>query len=213
MLRASLRIHWLLASLACGWFAQTAAADHHCQTIAAARASAVGSTVSISGEVTVPTGAFDSGFAIQQGQAGIYVLDSGTEHYALGEQVTVDGVLVDSTGLLAVQPNTIRRSIGHEVIHARHRSTGAVGEASEGQLLRLKGKLIGDPVDDSPYGWKLTLDDGSGPIQVFLYPGTGITNVGLTAGSPLTVTCFSSQYDTHYECDPRTPDDLKLSQH
>ena len=90
------------------------------------------------------------------------------------------------------------------------RNTGDVGENTEGQLLNLRGTIIGDLVDDSPYGYKLVLDDGSGPIQVFIYPGTGIPTEGPEDGALLRVTCFSNQYATHYECDPRTPADLAL---
>ena len=85
-----------------------------------------------------------------------------------------------------------------------------MGEATEGKLLELHGALVGDPVDDSPYGYKLTLDDGSGPIQVFLYPGSGIAPTGLTAGLEVSVICFSNQYDVQYECDPRVAADITM---
>jgi hypothetical protein len=53
------------------------------------------------------------------------------------------------------------------------RATGAVGEASEGRLLRLAGTMVGDVVDDVPFGLKLEIDDGSGPIQLFIIPAPG----------------------------------------
>ena len=181
--------------------------------IADVRRAPLGTTVTVEGTVTVPTGAFDAGFAVQQADAGIYVLDSLGQSFALGARIKVTGVLVDSFGLLAIQP-TAARSIGcGKPIEPEHRSTGAVGESTEGQVLKLRGTMHGPLVDDSPYGFKLDIDDGSGPIQVFLYPGTGIETGGLLDGAEIAVVCFSNQYDVTYECDPRAPADLRVGRH
>ena len=179
-------------------------------TIAAARAEPLGATVTVIGTVTVPTGAFDNGIAIQQNGAGIYVLDSFGASFAIGTELEITGVLVDSTGLLAIQPSSIQPRGRGRRIEPECRATGAVGERTEGQLLRLTGTMRGALVDDSPYGFKLDIDDGSGPIQVFLYPGTGIPTTGLVDGRRLSVVCFSNQYETEYECDPRSPADVRF---
>jgi len=179
-------------------------------TIAAARRAPLGTTVTVSGTVTVPTNAFDTGFAIQQGEAGIYVSDSFDETFAIGTKVRVTGVLVDSSGLLAIQPSVIEDGGAGEHVEPQCRATGAVGERTEGRLLKLSGTMQGALVDDSPYGFKLDLDDGSGPVQVFLYPGAGVSTAGLVAGARLSVVCFSSQYETTYECDPPAADDLAV---
>src|SRR5262249_11278996 len=57
--------------------------------IGKARREALGTTVTVRGTVTVPTDAFDPGFAIQDGHAGIYVLDSGGVARELGDVVEV----------------------------------------------------------------------------------------------------------------------------
>ena len=182
----------------------------HGGSIAAARREPLGATVSVIGTVTVPTGAFDDGIALQQNDAGIYVLDSLGESFATGAELEITGVLVDSSGLLAIQPSSITRRGRGQRIEPECRATGAVGERTEGQLLRLSGTMRGPLVDDSPYGFKLDIDDGSGEVQVFLYPGTGISTAGLVDGRRLSVVCFSNQYEAEYECDPRSPADLKL---
>jgi hypothetical protein len=180
------------------------------EPIVTARHRALGSTVTVCGTVTVPTNAFDPGFAVQQGAAGIYVLDSGSASRALGDEVEITGTLVDSFGLLAIQPTAITaHGHGHHV-QPHPRSTGSVGEATEGRLLRLEGDMVGDLIDDGPFGFKLNIDDGSGPIQIFLFPGTGITTAGLHAGVSIEVVCFSNQFETTFECDPRQPGDLEI---
>ena len=140
-------------------------------------------------------------------------LDSLGEDFALGAKIKVTGVLVDSFGLLAIQPAAAHALGRGEHVEPEHRSTGSVGEESEGQLLKLRGTMRGPLVDDSPYGFKLDIDDGSGPIQVFLYPGTGIGTAGLVDGAELAVVCFSNQFDVTYECDPRGPADLRIGHH
>jgi hypothetical protein len=190
--------------------ARTVAARPGRDTIEGARREALGAAVTVTGTVTVPTNAFDAGFALQQEASGIYVLDSLGGSYALGARVEVSGILVDSSGLLAIQPTRIRAAGRGRPIEPACAATAAVGETTEGRLLRLHGAMRGALVDDSPYGFKLDVDDGSGPVQVFLYPGTGISTAGLVDGAELSVVCFSSQFETHYECDPREPGDLHI---
>src|SRR4051812_36752499 len=136
----------------------------HGGTIAAARREPLGASVTVIGTVTVPTGAFDNGIAVQQNDAGIYVLDSLGGSYATGSELEITGVLVDSSGLLAIQPTSIQSRGRGQRIEPECRATGAVGERTEGQLLRLSGTMRGALVDDGPYGFKLDIDDGSGQV-------------------------------------------------
>ncbi|HMG23095.1 MAG TPA: hypothetical protein VK607_17285 [Kofleriaceae bacterium] len=199
-------------SLAVAGVAATAAsaAPHHPERIAAARQRPLGSSVTVRGTVTVPSNAFDAGFAVQQGHAGIYVLDSLGVDREIGNDVEITGTLVDSFGLLAIQPTSITAHGDNDPIDPRHKKTGQVGESTEGQLLRLRGRMVGDLVDDSPFGFKLDIDDGSGPIQIFLFPGSGVSTAGLTAGAKIDVTCFSNQFEEFFECDPPTAADLSI---
>jgi hypothetical protein len=189
-----------------------ALADHgdRVEHIAKARREALGATVIVRGTVTVPSTAFDAGFAIQDGNAGIYVLDSAGAVRAVGAEVEVSGTLVDSFGLLAIQPTAVASLGNGKRVKAHKQRTGSVGEATEGRLLELDGTMVGDLVDDSPFGFKLDIDDGSGSIQIFLFPGTGISTAGLVAGASIHVVCFSNQFEAFFECDPRRPADLQV---
>jgi hypothetical protein len=207
--RHSLALVTTLALAAAGLGAP-AFAGHGVERIARARGAALGSTVTVRGTVSVPSNAFDPGFAIQDGHAGIYVLDSGGVARTLGAEVEVTGTLVESFGLLAIQPSAITaRGHGKQVKPRKHR-TGSVGEATEGRLLELHGVQVGEVFDDGPFGFIVHLDDGSGPVQLFLFPGTGISIDGLVDGASVDVVCFSSQFETHFECDPRSPADLEI---
>lgn len=200
-------------SLVAGAATATAAAPERPERperIEAARHRPLGTTVAVRGTVTVPSDAFDPGFAVQQGNAGIYVLDSLGAPRAIGDDVEITGTLVDSFGLLAIQPTSATTLGARDPVEAHHKKTGQVGEHTEGQLLHLRGRMVGDLVDDSPFGFKLDIDDGSGPIQIFLFPGTGISTAGLVDGARIDTACFSNQFDTIFECDPPTAADFAV---
>ena len=164
-----------LLALSFAAVASTAFAGHGAEHIAKARRQALGTTVTVRGTVSVPSDAFDPGFAIQDNAAGIYVLDSGSAPRALGDAVEVTGTLVDSFGLLAIQPTAITALGSGKQVKPHKEKTGRVGESTEGRLLELDGEMVGDVFDDSPFGFIVHIDDGSGPIQLFLFPGTGIS--------------------------------------
>lgn len=182
--------------------ASAGAAPPRVEPIAVARHRELGSVVSVIGSVTVPSGAFDGGFAIQGLAHGIYVVDSAGGERRIGDGVRVTGTLLDNFGLLSIQPTSIQFLFRAPPLLPRASKTGAVGETTEGRLLHLRGTMRGPLVDDSPYGHKLVVDDGSGPIQIFLYPGAGIGTAGLVDGAHIDTQCFSSEFETTYECDP-----------
>jgi RPA family protein len=86
-----------------------------------------------------------------------------------------------------------------------------VGEASEGQLVQVVGRITQAPENDLPYGYKLYVDDGSGAVVVFVNVETNIDAMALSAGAKVRVVGFSSQYKDHYEIDPRFPRDMRLA--
>lgn len=201
--------------------ATAAAKDHGHRpaelTIAEARAMPLGTVVSIEGTVTTPSGVFassyfDEGFAIQDETAGIFVSLPDTD---IGVQpprhVEVTGVLRDSSGLLVVAPATVKdaKVKGKDrPVQPTWVRTGSVGEATEGSLVRAVGAITQGPINDLPYGHKFVLDDGSGPITVFVNLGTNVDVQPLEVGQLVQVTGFSSQYVDHYEIDIRGPRDL-----
>ena len=184
--------------------------DQPCGSIAGAREQSLGTSVEVQGSVTVPPGAFDGGFAIQAEAAGIYVLDAAGASLHVGDVARVTGTLVDNSGLLAIQPASVKFLFSGQPVRPEHSATAAVGEATEARLLQLHGTMVGQLVDDSPFGFKLDIDDGSGPIQIFLYPGTGIPTDGLVEGASVDTVCFSNQFEATYECDPASPESFHV---
>jgi hypothetical protein len=184
--------------------------------IGAARGLPLGSTVTLKGTVTVPSGAFESGafkgFAMQDKTGGIYLSVPDDLGLHIRDQVEVTGQLADSFGLLiltASAGDVKPKGHGHPV-SAEAIATGALSEATEGRLLEIAG-VITEPVgNDLPFGYRLFVDDGSGAAQVFVYASTGIDVSGLQPGQMVRVVGFGGQFADHYELNPRMPGDIQV---
>jgi DNA/RNA endonuclease YhcR with UshA esterase domain len=184
--------------------------------IATARTLPLGTVVTVDGSATTPSGvyessSFDKGFAIQDRTAGIYVSVAVDKHITPRTQVRVTGELQDSFGqliLVVADPASIRTHGKGPKIHPQPVATGAVGEATEGSLVKVVATVTQAPVQDPPFGAFFHLDDGSGDLTIFVTTQTGIDLSGLAVGQTVRVTGLSSQFDTHYEILPRSPADL-----
>jgi DNA/RNA endonuclease YhcR with UshA esterase domain len=205
-------------SLAVLALAVTACGDNDVPSIADARRNATGTEVTVEGYVSVAPGAFvsalgDEGFAIQDDTAGVYIKVDEKQSFGLGTRVRVTGTLDEQDKLRIVKavPADISTLSGTKAVAAKAIGTGAVNEAVEGQLIQVSGPITKTFVDDSPYGYKLYIDDGSGEVQVFVHVSAGLDKAMLaafTAGQRLTVVGLAAQFDTTYEVAPRQPSDL-----
>jgi DNA/RNA endonuclease YhcR with UshA esterase domain len=179
--------------------------------IAAARQQAQGTTVTVMGLVTVPSGDFssssaDEGFAIQDQTAGIWVSVPKNPHLGTGSRVEVTGALGTSAGKLQIVATSVKPMPGR----ALRVATGQIGAATLGYVVTIEGTITQSVVDDLPYGYKLYVDDGTGAAQVYLNKSTDINPRApyLKTGQRIRVTGFGNQYNSTYEVDPRDRRDL-----
>jgi DNA/RNA endonuclease YhcR with UshA esterase domain len=184
-------------------------------SIVQARSLPLGTVVMIDGSVTVASGAFssstfDQGFAIQDRTGGIYVSVADNLGFAPRQQVRVRGQLAESFGLLILTNVTDIKAHGSgPKVQPLPVTTGAVGEATEGKLVRITGTITQPIVEDLPFGFIMFVNDGSGEVHSFVSASTGIDVSGLRPGQTLEITGFSGQFDDHSEVDPRVPSDIK----
>ena len=179
--------------------------------LARARELGPGATVLVEGIVSVPPGVFDGGFAIQDQTAGIWVLAPPDPLVLrIGQRVRIRGTLDESNGQLAIQPAAVGALGDRDPPVPRSVRTGALGEAHEGWLVQIRGVVTGEAVDDSPWGWKVRVDDGSGPALVFVDAETNVDVRRFRPGETVEVTGFAGQYDDHYEVIPRAQGDVKV---
>jgi len=183
--------------------------------IAKVRDLPLGTTVTIEGTVTVPSGLFasasleDQGFAVEDVTGGIYVRMATNLGIHKNQQVRVTGTLGKSFNILFLdaQPADIERLPGKPLLL----STGEVGTATEGLIISVAG-VITDIFDDGTFGVQFSVNDGSGDVAVFVHRSTGINPfeipfIGL--GKRVQVTGFSSRFADEVELQPRFPDDIR----
>src|SRR5215475_4967785 len=135
----------LITLITCG----TAFAAPPIISIAEARALPLGTVVTVDGSVTVPSGAFssstfDQGFAIQDHTGGIYVSVPDNLGFTFKQQVRVTGELADTVvpGLLVlINVTEIKAHGSGPKVQALPVATGAVGEATEGKLVKITGTI------------------------------------------------------------------------
>jgi DNA/RNA endonuclease YhcR with UshA esterase domain len=187
--------------------------------IGEARALAEGTMVTVEGYVTVAPGTFnsatsDQGFVIQDETGGVYVGLNDLLPYALDQKVRVTGKMsqVAQQTVLAAAKADISEVAGMTMtIMPADTKTGDVKEPVEGKLLKVAGKLTQAVMDDSPYGMKVYIDDGSGEIQVFVHLVAGkpvIDTSMLAMDQMITVVGVGAQYEMTYEVTPRKAEDL-----
>lgn len=189
-------------------------------SINGARTRDTGTPVTIEGAVTVAPGTFksameDDGFSVQDSSAGIYVKMAQKQPFGLGAKVRVTGTLDEQNKLriLKAEPAGVKQLHGTQQVSPKTVATGEVNESVEGQLVQVSGNVTKTFQDDSPYGYKLYIDDGSGEVQVFVHVSAGFdkaTLQALTANQRITVVGLAAQYETTYEVAPRQPSDLTL---
>jgi hypothetical protein len=202
---------WLIAIVAATACAGPDAADHAVQPIAAVRVLPPSAQATIVGVVTVAAGTFDEGFAVQDGTGGIYVTRALGISVAIGERVRVAGRVVAPNNQAGIDPAAVTRLNTGTAAAPIEVKTGVVGPATEGRLIAVNGRLAGSVIDDQPWGWKLYVDDGSGPLLIFVATKTTIEVRGLRAGQPLRVIGFNGRYEQHTELLPRGPLDVTIS--
>jgi hypothetical protein len=185
--------------------------------IGAARSQPLATVVTVEGSVTVPSGllssggSLDQGFAIQDDTGGIYVSVPTNLGLTLRQRVLVTGKLADSNGFLILVPASTAdvevRDRGRKVKPLWLR-TGSVGAANQGLLVRVVGVITQPLAPDPPFGTQVVVDDGSGPLRIFVNTSTGIDVSGLAPGQLLSATGLSDEFDTP-EIDPRFQSDLR----
>jgi hypothetical protein len=176
-----------------------------------------GSQVTVEGYVTVASGAFASalgeGFAVQDASGGLYVKLPQKLDLRVGTHVRVTGTLGSEYNrrILQGDPASVETLEGTRLFTPKEVTTGGLKGDTEGLLVHASGRVTRTFVDDSPFGYKVFFDDGSGEVQIFIQLSTGVAPAPLRAlelGQHLEVTGFSTPYENIFQLCPRESADL-----
>jgi len=168
--------------------------------IGEARARGAGWRGRLQGNVTVTPGTYSANtFVIQDATGGMYVYAGATPLPAmsLGDEVEISGTLKLFNGLLEVDPLEGVTVHGTGTVPAPlPTNTGALG-TTQGWLVEATGTATWTSAPPAPgaANWSFTLNDGTGPVTVFVDKDTGIAMSGYTSPTVLTVRGFSGNYN------------------
>ncbi|HEX5578517.1 MAG TPA: OB-fold nucleic acid binding domain-containing protein, partial [Candidatus Limnocylindria bacterium] len=171
------------------------------------------------GVVTLPTGLGETGDAAIQDASGAILLRLAEEagSLRLGEQVEVAGTRSTRSGMETIRVTQPPRKLGSQrQPDPLRRDTGALGEAQEAMLVVARGAVTLTPRHTSAENVYFDIDDGSGPLRVFVSPRADIQTDAIVMGSVLEVTGVLGQEttgklpDRGYRLWPRGADDLRI---
>jgi hypothetical protein len=188
-------------------------------TVAAARAMPFNSRLAVRGVVTLPADLVEEGTAVIQDATGCIALRLGEEArtMSLGQLVEMRGTRATKAGMETLRVTEAPAQLGSRPEpEARRRDTGSAGEADEACLLVVRGIVTLTPRRTSAENVYFDIDDGSGPLRVFVAPGTGIETDRLLSGTVVQVTGVLGQETSGslplrgYRLWPRAAGDLRI---
>lgn len=187
--------------------------------IESARQAQTGTPVRIRGTVTFETGLIDETTAIVQDPSGAIMVRLSPEAgpLARGELVELSGVRSTRDGMLTIRVQEAPSRLGTRSAPTPSRvATGRVGESLEAQLVVARGAVTSNPIRSSAGNVYFDLDDGGGPLRVFLLSGASIPMGGLVRGAWIEITGVVGQETSGqeplrgYRLWPRDPLDVRI---
>jgi hypothetical protein len=193
--------------------------DANLLSIAAARLAPFNARVKVRGIVTLPSDLAEEGIAAIQDSSGAIVLRLGDEadSLRLGDLVELFGTRSTKAGMETIRIVEAARRLGSQPQPSpRRRGTGALGEPDEAVLVMVRGAVATSPRRTSANNVYFDLDDGSGPIRVFVSPAASIDTNAVLLGSWVEVEGVLGQEttgrlpDRGYRLWPRSEGDLHI---
>jgi hypothetical protein len=168
-------------------------------SIAEARALPKHAAARIQGTVTLAPGLVDPVSAVIQDGTGAILLRVGDEAgpIARGDRVEVSGVRSTLAGMetLRVTGPALRLGTAPDPTPVALR-TGHAGEVLEAQLVRVRGAVVSSARRVSSGTVSFELDDGSGPLRVYLAAALGAESADLVSGAWVEATGVLGQETT-----------------
>ncbi len=168
--------------------------------IAQARANGAGWRGRMLGHVTVKPGMYAGNiFAIQDDTGGMYVYAGSTPlpTMELGDVVEITGTLKLYNGLLEVDPlEGVYVHTAGSVPAPLPTTTGGLG-ATQGWLVEVTGVATWSTTPPAPgaSNWTFVINDGTGPVNVFVDKDTQIDMRAYVSPTVLTIRGFSGNYN------------------
>lgn len=196
-------------------FGQSCQDIHNPGTNGCAPSQLAGDVVTLTGIVYVVPGTYNSGSMYWQcagGTGGMTLYDSGLA-VVLGDEISVQGTVgaFGSEIQLTTTSVTVLSSGNPEVVTPMLSGDLAAGTDMFGDLMSVQGLLTKTSADGC-FNCEYTIDDGTGPVIVFVDGSTGITegDLDMWQGDIVKISGATKCYNDAGELLPRSVDDVVL---
>ncbi|MBK8984725.1 MAG: ExeM/NucH family extracellular endonuclease [Chloroflexi bacterium] len=182
--------------------------------IATARAGNLGEIFAVEGVVTYVPGTFNAqGWALQDASGGIGVFDNAlVPAVDYGDTVQIIGVRGAFSGEEQLTALSFFNNVGPgPEVTPIITTTGSLAAGSgEGWIVEIQGTISSLPACTGNY--QFLVDDGSGPVTVFVDADTGVNvcNLGAANGEEIRVVGFATQFNALNEVKPRRLSDVQV---
>lgn len=168
--------------------------------IANARTAGVGWTGTLQGNVTAPPGIYRSNaFSIQDATGGMYIFTSSLPlpAMALGDVIKIKGTIKNYNELLETDPTTSVNWISPGTVPDPIPTTTGTVASTQGKLISITGAATWTATPPAPgaANFSFKINDGSGPVTVYVYKTTSIDMRGFTTGQQMRVIGYSGNYN------------------
>jgi DNA/RNA endonuclease YhcR with UshA esterase domain len=180
---------------------------------------ALGTEVTIEGSVTVASGTFgssfsDEGFQVQDKTGGMYITIKTDLHLTLGQKVRLTGKLTETAlkfQIIETDENRIQVLSGTTLPKPVGIATGKISGRTIGKLIKIAGTVTKTVDEIPPYGFRFSVDDGTGETIVYISTSTGISSKQMVLGKRVELIGVAGEFNHRYQIYPRSPADVKLN--
>ena len=193
--------------------------DGNAISIASARAAAKNSRVIVRGVVTLASGTVEAGSAVIQDGSGAILLRLGDEagQVSRGQLIEVVGARSTKGGMESLRVSVAPRRLGTAPDPtARSLRSGDAAEATEAQLVVVRGAVVASARTAASGTVSFEIDDGSGPLRVVLGASLAADGDPFAAGTWVEARGVLGQETTGaqplrgYRVWPRDPGDVRI---
>jgi DNA/RNA endonuclease YhcR with UshA esterase domain len=195
----------------------TAALAQSKVSISDAQKMPLGAEVVIEGTVTVASGTFrssfdDYGFQIEDKTGGMYIAIKDDLKLVVGQNVHLTGRR-NQTPLKfpIIEADAVSVRLLPDVSRPKplRLATGKITDLTVGRLIKITGTVTKPVEEVAPYGYRVSIDDGSGEIIAYVSTSTRISPKQFVRGQKLELTGVAGQFNSQYQIYPRSTADLK----
>ncbi len=219
-----LRISLLLSAISVGTFLLALPENSLAQgkpriiSIENARKQSLGTAVTVEGTITVPSGAFrssfdDEGFQVQDKTGGMYVTIKTDLHLTVGQRVRLVAKVSETAlkfQILETDEKGVQILSGTSHPKPVAVATGKIGEPILGQFIKIAGNVTKPVVEVAPFGFRVSVDDGTGETIGYVSTSTGISPKAFAVGQRVELIGIAGRFKDHSQIYPRSPADVKL---